>query len=124
VSSAADLREVCKTLDAAANTQLLDEALAVAGGEKGHALRARVAGTYDRFAQHLIDIALRGEVEAPADLVPELLNWATASTEVARFVAQTEPGPGLVIDYGPAHPQWNAARKAAEGKCGHPLPTR
>jgi hypothetical protein len=120
-SSADDMREVCEITDSVVNDQLLDMALAIGSGEEGPALRASVVDSYDGFARRLIDIALRGEVEAPADLVPVLLEWASASTAVARYIAETEPAPGLVIDYGPTQPRWDSARKAAEGVCGHPL---
>jgi hypothetical protein len=106
-------------VDTAAYDQLLTEALAVGDKENdGSALRADVAETYRDFADQLTLITL----QAPGKLGPTLTDWASASTEVARFVAGTQPRAGLVIDYGPAHKRWEAARKTAEGICGHRLP--
>lgn len=121
-SSPEDLRAVCETVDAAVSDKLLDEALAVGTNEPGVAMRADVSAAYAALARDLIDIALRGEVDPPAELVPVLLDWAGAVTEVSTFVATNEPGPGLVIDYGPAQPRELEAEKAAEDLCGHPLP--
>jgi hypothetical protein len=114
------MRDVCQIVDVEASRQLVAEAMAIGGNEKGPVLRAGVAATYSDFADRLSQVAL----EAPGNLRSALTEWASASTEVARFVAGSNPGPGLVVDYGPAQPRWNAARKAAENICGHRLPNR
>lgn len=110
--------DVCESLDTAAYSQLLSIAAAIGGDEEGAALRANVAATYTDFAENLNLIVAM----ADGNLRTALIDWATASVEVAQFVATTEPGPGLVIDFGPAHPRWQAAKAAAEKECGHPLP--
>lgn len=111
-------RFVCRTVDAAAFDQLLAASLAVAGDTKGPALRAGVAASYRDLADRLAQAAPL----APATLRSALTRWASTSIDVARFVTENQPRPGLVVDFGPAEPRWNAAREAAEKICGHPLP--
>ncbi|MEO3928581.1 hypothetical protein ABGB07_32665 [Micromonosporaceae bacterium B7E4] len=117
-SSADILRAVCRATDSAASGQLFQEALAIGGGEQGRALRVKVAATYSEFADRLT----QASAYATGDLRQTLTEWASASVEVARFVAEEEPRRGLVIDYGPAQKRADTARDAAEAICGHPLP--
>jgi hypothetical protein len=112
------LAAFCQDLGVAARNQSVSAALAVTGDEKGAAMRATVAQSYSQFGRLLAAMALQG----PTALVPALADWAAASHEVARFVARTTPGPGIVLDVGPGHTRWQAAQKAAEKVCGHPLP--
>jgi hypothetical protein len=118
VSSVDAALYVCQSVDTAAFNQLLNEALAIGRNKSGPALRAQVAVTYSTFAERLSRIAPL----AKGDLRVALTKWAAASTEVAKFVAGKKPRRGLVVDFGPAQPRWDAARKAAEKVCGHPLP--
>ncbi|WP_033289559.1 hypothetical protein [Amycolatopsis jejuensis] len=111
-------RSVCLFVNDAASTQLLDETLAVGGGAKGPAVRTGVATSYDGFARRLAQLAL----QSPEKLRSALADWTGASTEVAKYVTATEPSPGVAVDYGPAQPKWNAARKTTEQLCGHKLP--
>jgi hypothetical protein len=71
-----------------------------------------------RFARQLDFLV----ATAPADLAPTLMRWASASTDVAQFVARTKPKRGIVVDLGPPHDRWQAAEKETEKICGHPLP--
>jgi hypothetical protein len=117
-SSADILRAVCRATDSAASRQAFQAALAIGGGEQGRALRVKVAATYSEFADRLTQVS----AYATGDLRQTLTKWASASVEVARFVAEEQPRRGLVIDFGPAQKRWDTARDAAEATCGHPLP--
>ncbi|MBQ1075437.1 hypothetical protein KBX06_20035 [Micromonospora sp. C31] len=108
---------VCRLVDVAAKDQSVSAAFAVVG-EEGPAMRASVAQTYKRLAGQLTRAAL----QAPPDLQVALTQWALASTEVAQFVADHKPRPGLVLEFGPGHRKWKAAQKSVEKICGHPVP--
>ncbi|MFD6174333.1 hypothetical protein [Streptomyces coeruleorubidus] len=106
-------------MDTAAYNQLLGMALAIGDEKKNDSvLRADAAKTYQKFADHLSLIA----PQAQGSLRPALTEWATASTAVARYIAEKKPRAGIVIDFGPTEKRWDAAQKAAEKVCGHDLP--
>lgn len=112
--------EVCESLDRAAGALTLGSALAIGTNEPGPALQAGVATAYRDFARSVSVTALT----APAHMTPVLTDWASAATEVATFVVDYEPRPDMVLEFGPAHPRFEAAQAEAENICGHPLPKR
>ncbi|WP_432082758.1 hypothetical protein [Streptomyces sp. WAC 04229] len=91
--------EVCQRVEMAARNQLIAMALAIGGEEKSGSM-----------------------VQADGKLRPALTKWATASTAVARYVAEQKPRAGLVINFGPTEKQWDGAQKTAEKMCGQGLP--
>ncbi len=111
-------RADCRLLDTLVSDLLFK--VGMSGGDRNdHAsVRAGVTMAYGSFADHL------GELKTLTSerLRPVLEEWASASAEVANYVAGTEPPPGVVVDLGPSHQDWRDAEKAAEEVCGHSLP--
>ncbi|XVQ06507.1 hypothetical protein ACQP1W_28040 [Spirillospora sp. CA-255316] len=113
------LGTVCQTVGTAAQTQLLAMALAIGDKTKSDSeKRADAAKSYQDFAERMSLLSQ----QAPDTLLPALMEWASASTAVARYIAEKKPRAGFVIDYGPTEKRWDAAQKAAEKICGHGLP--
>ncbi|MFB6549813.1 hypothetical protein [Streptomyces sp. NPDC056405] len=103
----------------AARNQLIAMALAISGETKSDSVvRADAAETYRNFADDLLLVAPRSD----GNLRPALTKWATASTAVARHIAEQKPRAGLVIDFGTTEKQWDGAQKTAEKICGQDLP--
>jgi hypothetical protein len=109
---------VCQQLDTAAYSRSLDELTAIAGDDGYPEIRRGVAAAYAAFANQLSQIAM----QADDDFRPVLTDWTAASNEVASYISGSNPGPDLVVDFGPSFPRWQAAEKAAETVCGHELP--
>jgi hypothetical protein len=70
--------------------------------------RAAVAKKYVNLAGELRRIANSTPL---GSLYETLTEWLTASLDVAAYVADREPEPGIVIDYGPPFEQWKAAQQ-------------
>lgn len=109
---------VCQQLDAAAYSRSLEELTAIAGDDGYPEIRRGVAAAYAAFANQLSQIAM----QADDDFRPVLTDWTAASNEVASYISGSNPGPDLVVDFGPSFPRWQATEKAAETVCGHELP--
>lgn len=110
---------VCDTVDTLVTSYLLDEAFAVtAEPAEGPAYRGRIAEIRQNLALRLLDLGL----EAGGELGAALVGWSAANSEVARFVAENEPGPGNVVEYGPAQQRANAAQATVESLCGRSIP--
>jgi hypothetical protein len=109
---------VCGQLNTAAYTRSLAELTAIAGDDGYPEIRRGVAAAYAAFANELSQITM----QANSEFRPVLADWTAASNEVASYISGSNPGPDLVVDFGPSFPRWQAAEKAAETVCGHELP--
>jgi len=109
---------ICEQLNAAAYSRALDELAAIAGDDGYPEIRRGVAAAYAAFANQLSQITM----QAGDDFRPVLTDWTTASNGVASYISGSNPGPDLVVDYGPSFPRWQATEKTAETVCGHKLP--
>lgn len=107
--------EACSELKLAASTHVMSHMAALTGSDDPAVVRNEVAMAYANFGQLLIMDVVR----YPGELAATVLDWSTASTDVAEYVTSTPPEPGIVVAYGPALDDWRAAEKAAEKTCGY-----
>lgn len=109
------LAEACSELRLAASGHVMSHMAALTGSDDHATVRAEVAMAYANFGQLLIMDVVR----YPGELVATVLDWSTASTDIAEYITSTPPEPGIVVAYGPALDAWQAAEKAAEKACGY-----
>jgi hypothetical protein len=118
VDDAAAIQAICREVNTAAVAQAITAALAIGGKEPDAAMRGKVSESYRNFGSGLRVLAWP---DAPNRLIPPLLDWAKASSDVAAYVAGTKPPKGIVLDLGPANTRWRAAKTRTEKVCGFEL---